>query len=272
MRILGITGDIPRHLYLQKLILQKFGLVGAISMVRDRSAPAPPEFATASDAALYKYHFSLRDQVEHETYGRLEANRLFADIPHIRLEREELNGARACGLVDELAPDIVVITGAGMIRPPLFERLPRMTINVHLGLSPWYRGAAGLFWPFYNLEPACAGVTFHRIDAQADTGPVVHQCTPELRRGDRMHDVAARAVVTAGDALLKLIEKHKMGRRLAEHLQKPNGRYYLTNTFRPEHLRIVYDYLGDKVVDMYLDGALRPKKPKLFQKNLDSSS
>ena len=39
----------------------------------------------------------------------------------------------------------------------------KLTINIHLGLSPWYRGSATLFWPSYNLEPRKTELLFIKL-------------------------------------------------------------------------------------------------------------
>ena len=44
---------------------------------------------------------------------------------------------------------------------PTFAVLPKEKINLHLGLSPWFKGSVTLFWPFYHLMPQFCGSTFH---------------------------------------------------------------------------------------------------------------
>ena len=39
-------------------------------------------------------------------------------------------------------------------------------INVHLGLSPYYKGSATNFWPFVNNELQFLGVTFMVTDKE----------------------------------------------------------------------------------------------------------
>ena len=99
-----------------------------------------------------------------------------------------------------------------LIKENIMNIMPKLSINLHLGLSPWYRGSATLFWPFYNLQPQFAGSTFHQIVNEPDAGDILHQTIPVLKKGDTLHEVAAKVVIQSTvDAvkLLKIIEKDK---------------------------------------------------------------
>ena len=53
-------------------------------------------------------------------------------------------------------------------------------LNIHLGLSPFYRGQATNYWAFVNNEIQFIGATFHKIDGGIDTGPIIHQIRPKV--------------------------------------------------------------------------------------------
>lgn len=272
MRVLLLTGDTPRQLYFNLPLLAAFQVVGVVMMGRESTLPAVPPGTDPHDAMNFRRHFAERHVAELGTFGDLKGREVFAGLPVIACEREDLNGPQVCAFIRAQAPDLVVITGTGMVREPLFAVLPDMVINVHIGLSPWYRGAAGLFWPFYNLEPAWTGVTLHRIDRNADSGPILHQCSPGLRRGDGIHDVAVRAVTVAREDLVRLVTRYRDRGRLDERPQKVAGRLYLTSAFRPEHLRIIYDMFDNRMVDRYLDGDLARREPTLIRPNLPEAA
>jgi phosphoribosylglycinamide formyltransferase 1 len=50
-------------------------------------------------------------------------------------------------------------------------------INVHVGITPRYRGVHGGFWAIYENRPELAGVTVHKIDPGVDTGAIIAQTT-----------------------------------------------------------------------------------------------
>ena len=150
--------------------------------------------------------------------------------------------------VKQFNADFCFIFGSNLILDPVIENLPQNKINLHLGLSPWYKGAATLYWPFYNLKPQYCGVTFHQISKQADGGEIIHQSVPVLKKGD----------------IDKLISHLKIKKKFKGKIQNISGRNWQENEFHASQLRVIYDLFKDKIVDNYLSKTLDQKKPKLF--------
>ena len=265
MRILLFSGNHPRHLFIHRALLEHFKVCGVVSMQREALILDPPSNITSHDRALFVRHFQERFDVEAGTYGADTPETVFRGVPSRFVAPADLNTAATADFVRQCKPDAVFIFGVDLIKDPVFSALPRDKVNMHLGLSPWYRGSATLFWPFYNLEPQYAGTTFHQIVAEADAGAVIHQCAPELKRGDGIHDVGCRTVVQARDHAVNLFQSRMRLGRFDETIQRTTGRLYLTSQFRAAHLRVVYDLFGNRMVDAYLDGHLGTHEPKLIR-------
>lgn len=78
-------------------------------------------------------------------------------------------------LLQNLAPDAIVIIAYGQIIPARLLPIPRLGwINLHASLLPKYRGAAPINWAIVNGETR-TGVTTMRIDAGMDTGDMLLQ-------------------------------------------------------------------------------------------------
>ena len=86
-----------------------------------------------------------------------------------------MNAPKVLNAVKNLAPDVVVVYGTSLIKRALLSVMPKYVINLHAGLSPYYRGAATLYWPIYFMEPQNLGYTFHLIDLKIDHGDILHQ-------------------------------------------------------------------------------------------------
>ena len=162
-----------------------------------------------------------------------------------------------------MQPDVAIVFGADMVRSPLFDALPELTINLHLGLSPWYRGAATLFWPFFFLEPQYAGSTFHQITESPDAGAILHHSTPVLEAGDGIHDVAAKTVQTSASEFGAILQDMISGTKFDLVPQKSNGKLFLNADFKPAHLRLIYEGFNNDIVDEYLAGNLGSRMPQL---------
>lgn len=97
-------------------------------------------------------------------------------------------------LLRDLDPDVLICYGTSIIREPVLGDFAGRFLNVHLGLSPYYRGAGTNFWPLVNREPEFVGVTFMHIDSGVDTGRVVHQARAFIRPDDSSHSLGNRLI------------------------------------------------------------------------------
>ena len=257
-RIMWLGGDQPRHLYYINEIAKHFEVVGGIMQVRE-SQPEMKITLFPRDQRNMTRHFWDRKQAEEKYFGEQEV----PTFPLLKVDRGTLNDIDSIEMVKKYKPDLVLVFGCGMIREPLFSALPKDTINLHLGLSPRYRGAATLFWPFYFLEPNWAGTTFHYIVNTPDGGDIIHQCVPKLESGDGIHDVACKAVKKSAEEVIGLIEKYPDWKHFP---QKPEaGKNFLESDFKPQHLRMIYDVYENEIVDQFLGGKIESKEPKLLR-------
>ncbi len=264
MKLVLFSGDHPRHLFVTKKVLEFFDDILVVVMRREELLPEPPRDLDDHDKELFKLHFENRHRVESSVYENLNARDVFKNFNSIFVEPNELNTTLVADKVREFNADLCFIFGVDLILDPVIDVLPKDKINLHLGLSPWYKGGATLFWPFYHLEPQFCGSTFHQITKQADAGEIIHQCVPELRPGDNIHDVAARCVIKARDDLNKIFDHWNSKQSFEGEVQKASGRNWRGVDFHASQLRVIYDLYQDKIVDNYLSGSLGNRKPKLI--------
>lgn len=257
MRILWIGGSHPRHLHYIQAVQQAFPLAGAIVERRGAMIPQPPPGLAERDRLNFIRHFDNRARAEQRHFG----DPPLPACPLLEVEAAELNTPRSAEFARQIQPDLVLVFGSGLVKEPLVSALPAHAVNLHLGLSPRYRGAATLFWPFYFLEPTFAGTTFHYIVAEPDAGDVVHQVLPALAPGDGIHDVACKAVVESARQIVPLLEIFARDGRWKLHRQRATGKNFLAADFKPEHLRVIYDLYDDAMVREVLEGRLESRRP-----------
>ena len=90
-------------------------------------------------------------------------------LPVLQPERLKTN-ADLHALLEQIAPDAIIVVAYGRIIPQWMLDLPRYgNINVHGSLLPKYRGAAPIQWAVANGEIE-TGVTTMLLDAGLDTG------------------------------------------------------------------------------------------------------
>lgn len=93
------------------------------------------------------------------------------DIPVY--QPETFKNESQLALLQELAPEVIVVVAYGKLLPGYVLDLPKYgCINVHGSLLPKYRGAAPVQWMVLNGEKT-AGVTTMYMDRGLDTGDIL---------------------------------------------------------------------------------------------------
>ena len=96
---------------------------------------------------------------------------------------------RFAPLLALLAPDVALSGGFPVRIPEEALAVPRLgVVNGHPALLPRYRGPNPIGWALRNGDDEL-GFTFHRMDADFDTGPVLAQGSAPLAAAERREDV-----------------------------------------------------------------------------------
>jgi methionyl-tRNA formyltransferase len=94
------------------------------------------------------------------------------------VETGPLDSADAITAVKELAPDLGIHAGAGILRQRLIDCFRLGVLNAHMGLLPDFRGVSVSEWA--ALHGAPVGCTVHWIDSGVDTGPILARREVEI--------------------------------------------------------------------------------------------
>ena len=100
------------------------------------------------------------------------------------IPKGEINGDKVVKEIEKLNPDLIICYGASLINSSLLKSFKNRFINVHLGISPYYKGSGTNIFPIINNEFDMLGATFMHIDEGIDTGKVIHQFRSEIFIGD----------------------------------------------------------------------------------------
>ena len=150
-----------------------------------------------------------------------------------------------------LQPDVALVFGTGILRQPFIDAFAGRIINLHLGLSPYYRGAGTNFWPLVNREPEYVGATIHYLDAGIDTGPIIAHVRPEILPADGPHEIGNRAIVAAADCLADATLAHVAG-RVRGFPQTGRGRLYQRKDFTAAAVLALRGNFASGMVPEYL--------------------
>ena len=142
-------------------------------------------------------------------------------------------------LIEQLAPDIIVVVAYGCIIPPQLLHIAKYgCINLHVSLLPKYLGSAPIQWAVLNGD-AETGVSIMQLDEGLDTGDVLMvepvAIDPEETSGELFDRVSAVGAKTLVDALAKIeagqltpVPQDHSKATLAPPLSKDTARFAFT--------------------------------------------
>lgn len=102
--------------------------------------------------------------------------------------------------------EVFIVFGSSYIKGELAQMLvDRGAINIHMGLSPWYRGSSCNFWACADRRLGFVGATVHLLSEGLDSGPILYHCIPKyLPKGD-IFEFTMSSVKAAHDSVVKRI-------------------------------------------------------------------
>jgi folate-dependent phosphoribosylglycinamide formyltransferase PurN len=99
---------------------------------------------------------------------------LHAPSGPIALRRvDSVNSTASVEMLQELAPDVVVVLGTRIISSTVLKSIDCPFVNLHAGIAPRYRGLHGVYWALSEGRPDLVGSTVHLVDPGIDTGAVL---------------------------------------------------------------------------------------------------
>jgi len=145
--------------------------------------------------------------------------------PVVPLETgESINSSRVEETVDRWAPDYVFVFGTSLVHERIYGKARRCAVNMHNGLSPYYRGSYTLWWPIYEERPEYIGGTIHLLSPQIDGGDVFFQWQPRLdgsetppelemvvQRDGIEHVISLLARLNAGETIRPVVQEKGVG-------------------------------------------------------------
>ncbi len=258
MRIGILTSVETRHRYFANRLRAELGVV---AVGYERIGYAPSTVGTADlgprDARIVAEHFAERSRQEQLFFG-LQSDFVKADdacaVRHI--EPGGLNTLETLHLFEDAGVDAVAVFGTNLVKAPLLDRWPGRLVNLHLGLSPYYRGTATNFFPLLNEELEYVGATIHLLDAGIDAGPILGHARPTITADDMPHTIGCKAIVAGIEKMITVLGELEQGRFApVPQWQVPDPRLYLRKDYHPRQVVELYKKIEHGLISRYVERA-----------------
>lgn len=235
MKALVLTSTSLRHLYFAKTIAHSFDAPVALTEAKKNYYSAQRE-----ESEGIKQHFENIKSSEQKWF----AGAVCGDLPEIR-EVADINSPELISWAVQENFDVLCLFGTAILKEGWLEAFPDKIVNLHLGLSPFYRGSATLFWPFADRELEHLGSTIHLATAKVDAGSIIKQIYPELRTSEGYYDITHRLIRDSIDEFPAAVKSYLSGEVKPRRQEAIKGKLYRKADFSLEALNKALDYVGE---------------------------
>ena len=180
MKITLFTSNKNRHNYLINLLSEVSDQLYVIQECGTIFPGIVPGHYQAS--SIMKKYFENVNNAQSQLFGNSYVNNKKKNIKILPMLSRDLNQCSMNLLSDFLKSDVYVVFGSSYIKGELVDFLVKQkAINIHAGVSPYYRGTDCNFWALYDGNPHLVGTTIHLLSKGLDSGPMLYHAMSNLK-------------------------------------------------------------------------------------------
>lgn len=172
-------------------------------------------------------------------------------VKAISLNYGDINHCSLNFLKNFLKSDLYIVFGSSFIKGPLVKFLIRnKAINIHMGISPYYRGSNCNFWALYDNNPELVGATIHYLSEGLDDGKILYHAISEQVSNPYLYSMS-----TVKSAIISLKKKIEDNSLFELKAQKQNNKLEIRYSRQKD--------FNDKIVNKFM------KRKKFERKKFD---
>ena len=176
------------------------------------------------------------------------------------IKHGDLNYLSKKDISEALNSDIYVVFGSSYIKGWLINFLiKKKAVNIHMGLSPYYRGSSCNFWALYDNNPHLVGATIHYLSKGLDSGRMIYHVFPD-KKFNNIFEYTMSVVKNAHTLLVKKIKNRSIfNAKSYKQNYKLQRRYTRNIDFNDKTLKI---FLKKKITINYIRKKIKNKFDK----------
>lgn len=124
----------------------------------------------------------------------------------------DINSDEVIRKLQEIKPDLVLVHGTSLIKNKTLASIP-LALNLHWGLSPYYKGSYCTEWALINHDPHNIGFTIHRISSKIDAGDILTQSRVAITPEDTVNRINMRLTRLGTQEMVSVITRLQQGER-----------------------------------------------------------
>ena len=154
-------------------------------------------------------------------------------------ETHEINDDSVVEKIRDIQPDIVLVHGTSLLKAITIKNVP-LVLNLHGGLSPYYRGSYCTEWALLNNDPENIGYTIHKLSAKIDGGEILTQGRVPVVFDDTVNRINMKLIKDGTQDVIRVLTNLMDEKQPEFQRQEPSdGFLYLTKHWNRDMQRLV---------------------------------
>ncbi len=198
-------GSAANHRALANKIHKKFGISGIVIDKKRR------DLNKRKKKSLFrKIYERIRFRSIDEAWNSLQKNykSIYPNWPNVPIiEVQNINTSDAKTFTESLTPDLIVVSGTGLVKEPLITIDSTIgIINLHTGLSPYVKGGPNCTnWCIANNREELIGNTIMWINSGIDSGNIIVSEAVDIKDCESLKEVQKYVMEKAHELYLTSI-------------------------------------------------------------------
>jgi folate-dependent phosphoribosylglycinamide formyltransferase PurN len=231
-KVVILTSDSLRHKYFIKKISEYFDVIDIFSQKK-------------------KNYYTKRTPFIQEHFDKLsKTEKIFFEDDYDNFSIKKVENINDMDLVKEVInkkPDFIALFGTSILKDIWLDNFENKIINLHLGLSPFYRGSGTLFWPFYYDEIECIGATIHLARKKVDSGEILARIKSDIEENDNYYTLNYKTIKKAINVYPKVVNDYLDEKIIPLKQNINNSKVFKKKDFNEEALKKVLEKYGTKI-------------------------
>ncbi len=129
--------------------------------------------------------------------------------------------------IQKESPELLLDHGTSIVKNEIIDAA-ELALNLHWGLSPYYRGVYCTEWALLNNDPHNIGVTIHKLSKNIDGGSILSQQRADLAQSNSVYAINMQLSYLGTQLMINAIEKLKNNEELTfQHQDHSDGHLIL---------------------------------------------
>lgn len=205
INVILITGNELRHKFFASY-MSTFKNINLKFVIHEKNFKLKNNPLYRNDV-IVNQHINERNKSERRFFKKFVQNN--KKYKFNTLKNGEINTDEVINLIKTKKVNFIVSYGCSIVKKKFINTFKNKFLNIHLGLSPYYKGSGTNFFPFVNNELQFCGSTIMKISSKLDSGKILHQIRPEIRKEDDIHSVGNKIIKQTVHDLCKILLKEK---------------------------------------------------------------